>query len=272
MTEEEYFALKALSASQLKTYTIGGPYEFWKTSVFNDERKQDEETDALVFGKLAHCMLLEPDEVEKRFLVTDWGAKSRKTKKYEDAKQANPGKTIISPEEYQKAGAMLSCLRGHPLAKEIIAGSVSEQPIVWTDKATGVQMKAKIDAIKMTKYGMVVIDYKTSSDIDSLLKRAEKLQYPVQDAVYCDAVEQKYGTQPIEFVFIIQSNKEGEEDKICVANVNPESRQYAKLVYETAKEELANKLKLWSETKDPNIWAAYPERMMIGYSNYYLST
>lgn len=271
MTEEEYFTTKALSASQIKTYTIGGAYEFWKTSVFNPDKQTEEETDALIFGKLAHCMLFEPTEVQNRFLVADWGTKTRRTAKYKLIQDANIGKTIVSPEEYDRAGNMLSCLRGHKLAAEILADAYCEQPIIWTDEQTGIQMKAKLDAIKRTKWGIVIIDYKTSSDIESLLRRAEKLQYPLQDAVYCDAVNRKYGEEPIEFVFVIQSSKEGEEDKICVANVNPESREYAKVLYNSSKEEIVQKLKLWEDTKDPNIWSAYPERMMIGYSNYYLS-
>ncbi|MBR2578876.1 MAG: PD-(D/E)XK nuclease-like domain-containing protein [Clostridia bacterium] len=268
--DSAYFAHKALSASQIKTYATAGAYDFWKTSVFNPDKKPDEETDALIFGKLAHCMLFEQEEVENRFLIMDWGTKTRGTKKYEDAKSAYPDKTLITPAEYEKAGNMLACLRGHRLAREILKDAYCEKPILWTDKETGLPMKCKIDAFKRTKYGLVIIDYKTSSDIDGVLRRAEKFQYPLQDCTYCDAVKEKYGEDPIEFVFIIQSNKEGEEDKICVANVEPDSRMYARDVYNSVKSEIATKLKQWDETHDPNIWAAYPERMTIGYSNWYL--
>ena len=268
--DDAYFAYKALSASQIKTYATAGAYDFWKSSVFNPEKKPDEETDALIFGKLAHCMLFEQEEVENRFLIMDWGTKTRGTKKYEDAKAANPNKTLISPAEYEKAGKMLSCLRDHRLAREIINGAYCEKPFIWTDKATGLPMKCKMDAFKRTNYGLVIIDYKTSSDIDAVLRRGEKFQYPLQDACYCEAAKEKYGEEPVEFVFILQSNKDGEEDKICVANVDIESRSYARDVYTSTKSEIARKLQQWDETKDPTIWAAYPERMTIGYSNWYL--
>lgn len=268
--DDAYFAYKALSASQIKTYATGGAYDFWKSSVFNPEKKPDEETDALIFGKLAHCMLFEQEEVENRFLIMDWGTKTRGTKKYEDAKAANPNKTLISAAEYEKAGKMLACLRDHRLAREIIKGAFCEKPFIWTDKATGLPMKCKMDAFKGTNYGLVIIDYKTSSDIDGVLRRAEKFQYPLQDACYCEAAKEKYGEEPVEFVFILQSNKDGEEDKICVANVDIESRSYARDVYTSTKSEIARKLQQWDETKDPTIWAAYPERMTIGYSSWYL--
>ena len=41
MTDEEYFALKAISASQIKQFDKGA-YWFWKTSPFNDKRPKDE--------------------------------------------------------------------------------------------------------------------------------------------------------------------------------------------------------------------------------------
>ena len=269
--DDAYFAHKALSASQIKTYATGGAYDFWKTSVFNPDRVETPETDALIFGKLAHCMLFEPEEVEKRFLILDWGTKTRGTKKHEEAKAANPDKILVSPDEYQKAGKMLSALMDHRLAREIIKDAYCEVPFAWTDEQTGLPCKAKIDAYKNTPYGLVLIDYKTSSDIDGLLKWCEKLQYPLQDAFYCEAAKARYGKEPIEFVFIIQSNKDGEEDKICVANVGVDSRGYAKGVLEYTKGEIAKKLKQWQDTGDKSVWAAYPERQTMEYSNWYMT-
>lgn len=269
--DDAYFAHKALSASQIKTFVIGGAYDFWKQSPFNPEKKPETETDALIFGKLAHCMLFEPDEVDNRFLKLDWGTKTRGTKKYDQAKEENPGKILISPDEYQRAGNMLAQLRSHKLVREIIKDAFCEMPFTWTDELTGLPCKMKVDAIKRTNYGIVIIDYKTSSDIDGLLRRAEKFQYPIQDAHYCEGIEEKYGQKPVEFVFIIQSSKEGEEDKICVANVGNDSRLYAKDILDGAKIQIADKLKAWQETQDKSIWAAYPERMTLDYSDYYLN-
>ena len=269
--DDAYFDYKALSASQIKTYATGGAYDFWKTSVFNPERIETPETDALIFGKLAHCMLFEPEEVEKRFLILDWGTKTRGTKKHEEAKAANPDKILVSPDEYQKAGKMLSALMDHRLAREIIKDAYCEVPFAWTDEQTGLPCKAKIDAYKNTPYGLVLIDYKTSSSIEDVLRYGQKLQYPIQSAFYCEAAKAKYGKEPVEFVFIIQSNKDGEEDKICVANVEIDTQEAAKSIMRANMEMINNKLKAWDETHDKNIWAAYPDREYIRYSNWYMN-
>lgn len=269
--DDAYFAYKALSASQIKTYATGGAYDFWKTSVFNPERIETPETDALIFGKLAHCMLFEPEEVEKRFLILDWGTKTRGTKKHEEAKAANPDKILVSPDEYQKAGKMLSALMDHRLAREIIKDAYCEVPFAWTDEQTGLPCKAKIDAYKNTPYGLVLIDYKTSSSIEDVLRYGQKLQYPIQSAFYCEAAKAKYGKEPVEFVFIIQSNKDGEEDKICVANVEVDTQEAAKSIMRANMEMIKTKLENWNETHDKNIWAAYPDREYIRYSNWYMN-
>ena len=268
MTDEEYFALKAISASQLKQYDKGA-YWFWKTSPFNPEKGPEEESDALAFGKLCHCVLLEPEALKERYEVVDFG-KSRSNKKYAEAKEQFPGKLIINQEEADRAFKMYSEIKQHRLASAILDGATAEMPYMWTDGETGLPCKCKIDAIKRTKAGLVVIDYKTSSDIQSVLNWPQKLQYPIQSAFYSEAVKQKYGEDPVEFVFVIQSNRPGEEDVVCVANVEYDTQSVAKDLMRHHIREIKEKLDQWELTKDKNIWAAYPFRCEMRYSNWYM--
>lgn len=268
MSDDEYFALKAISASQIKQYDKGA-YWFWKSSPFNPEKAPEKASDALVFGKLCHCMLLEPDEVEKRFMVVDFG-KTRTTKKYTEAVETYPGFEIVTQDEMDRATKMIGEIGRHPLASRIIAGATAEMPYTWTDKETGLPCKCKIDAIKRTKNGIVVIDYKTSSDIQSVLNWPQKLQYPLQAEFYSRAVKEKYGEDPCEFIFIIQSNKEGEEDVIAVANVEYDTGLVAKDIVKSHMMSISTRIKLWNESHDKSIWAAYPNRVEMKYSNWYM--
>lgn len=268
ITDEEYFKIKAVSASQIKQYDKG-PYWFWKSSPFNPEKEPEADSNALVFGKLCHCLLLEPDMFEKEYIIVDFG-KLRSTKKYEEAKKENPGKIIINQEEYEHAQKMVQEVKNHRLASAILNGATAEMPFIWMDEATGLKCKAKLDAIKRTKNGLVVIDYKTSSDIEGVLNWPQKLQYPIQAEFYSKAVEIKYGEKPVEFVFIIQSNKVGEEDIVCVANVEYDTQQAALSIMEHHMAEIKNKLEQWETTKDKQIFAAYPNRMEMRYSNWFM--
>lgn len=269
MTDEEYFALKAISASQLKQFDKGA-YWFWKSSPFNPEKAPEEESDAMAFGKLCHCVLLEPDELKARYEVVDFG-KSRTNKKYTEAKEQFPGKIIINQEEADRAFKMYAEIKQHKLASAILDGATAEMPYIWTDKETGLPCKCKIDAIKRTKAGLVVIDYKTARSITDVIKYAQKTQYAIQAEFYKMAVKEKYGEEPVEFVFIIQSNQPGEEDIVCVANVEQETQDVAKTIMRSHMESIKYKLENWENTHDKNIWAAYPEREFIRYSNYYLT-
>jgi len=268
MTDAEYFSAPAISASQIKAYDKGA-YWFWKQTPFNPNREQEKESDALVFGKLCHCLLLEPNMFSETFVVADFG-KSRANKKYEEAKIFNPDKSIVSPDEYAHACKMIQKLKEHPLASVILDGATAEMPYFWTDKETGLPCKCKMDVIKRTKHGIVVVDYKTSSDIESVVNWPQKLQYPLQADFYCRAVKEKYGEDPVEFVFIIQSNKEGEEDIIAVCNVEYETQGVAHDIVTHHMFEVKDKLDKYKQTLDKNIWAAYPNRVEMRYSNWFI--
>lgn len=268
ITDSEYFSVPAISASQIKQFDRGA-YWFWKMSPFNPDKEPEKETDALVFGKLCHCLLLEPGMFLQEYQVVDFG-KTRANKKYEQAKEENPGKIIITPEEFEHATKMIQNVHEHKLASIILDGATAEMPFIWTDKETGMACKAKLDAVKRTKGGIVVIDYKTSGDIEGILNFPQKLQYPLQAEFYGRAVEAKYGEKPCEFVFIIQSNKPGEEDIVCVANVEYETQEVAKSIVDSHIRSIQEKLNLYNDTNDKSIWAAYPNRMEMRYSNWFM--
>ena len=269
MNNEEYFSYKALSASQIKAFDKS-PRLFWRSSPFNPDKKPETVNDALVFGKLAHCLLLEPEAFQERYFIADFGT-SRKNKRYAFLCSENPGKELITQEEYDRATKMLANLRNHPEAARIVEGAVCETPILWKDKETGLPCKCKPDALKRTPYGLVVIDYKTSSDIDGLIRHPEKLQYPLQDVFYCEGVKARYSEEPVEFVFIVQSNKEDEEDVIAILNTDYDSRLIAKDILSLRKQQIKTLLASWEKTKDPFIFAAFPERMTMSYPSWYMN-
>lgn len=268
MTDAEYFSVPALSASQIKQFDKGA-YWFWKSTPFNIEKEPEKESDALVFGKLCHCLLLEPEKFEEEYIIYDFG-KLRSNKKYEEAKQANPDKIIVNQEELEHAQKMMAAIKEHKLASVILNGATAEMPFVWKDKETGLPCKMKMDAIKKTKPGIVIVDYKTSSDIEGIINWPQKLQYPLQEEFYCRGVKEKYGVDPVEFVFIIQSNKPGEEDIIAVANVEFETQSVAHDIVTHHMHEIKEKLDMWYKTHDKNIWAAYPNRVEMRYSNWFM--
>lgn len=269
--DDAYFAYKALSASQIKQYDHGA-YNFWKTSCFNPDKPEEKETDALVFGKLTHCLLLEPEEADSRFVVQDFG-KSRKNKEYDKVKSLFPNKCVVSSAEMERAQKMIAKIREYKLANLIFDGGKCEVPFVWTDEETGLECKMKADAIKRISGGrLLIVDYKTSSDISSVLRWPEKLGYPLQEAFYRMGIAKKFDMPPelVDFVFVLQSNIDGEEDVICVAGCDYETQNTAADIVRQHINAIAERLNAWNDSRDPDIFAAYPAKETMRYSNWYL--
>jgi hypothetical protein len=67
LTNEEYHADPAISASHLKA-VMQSPYHYW-SRYLNPQRPTMEPTAAMRLGSLAHCAVLEPDELHNRYAI-----------------------------------------------------------------------------------------------------------------------------------------------------------------------------------------------------------
>jgi hypothetical protein len=65
-TNADYHADPAISASHLKAVMQQSPYHYW-SRFLDPQRPTVEPTAAMRLGSLAHCAVLEPDELSKRY-------------------------------------------------------------------------------------------------------------------------------------------------------------------------------------------------------------
>lgn len=99
--EPNYHDIVSLSASQTKKRAKSG-YEFWKSTVFNPDRKPQKDTPALVFGSLTHVLLLEPHEYSKQFVILpEFKSITVQKEKIKDLKPKKPTKKEYG-ENYEK--------------------------------------------------------------------------------------------------------------------------------------------------------------------------
>jgi hypothetical protein len=66
-TNADYHADPAISASHLKA-VMQSPYHYW-SRFLDPKRPPMEPTSAMRLGSLAHCAVLEPDELSKRYAI-----------------------------------------------------------------------------------------------------------------------------------------------------------------------------------------------------------
>ncbi len=197
----DYYQKPALSYSGIKKYLTDGPHSFWRTSVFNSARIQEEPTKAMIEGNAAHTLLLEPNSFHARYAVkdkVDGRTVAGKAYNTEFAEKAGD-KIVIDSEVYLRLTNMVDYLKAFPEYKTILAPQ-TEQEFIW-QVPDGLPMKAKMDIICEG----AIYDYKTCQNCDPqhFQKDIINQRYYLQACFYTRAYELKYGRQP-RFVFIAQ--------------------------------------------------------------------
>ena len=235
ITDKEYFSFVGLSKSQIKKWNDQNPMEFWRNCVFNPNRVDEGVTDALVNGRLAHTLLLEPQKFEDEFkIIPDGkGFSSRKTKAFQDAiANDKSGKDLVLQSEYDNWNLRIKTLLSYDLVKSILSGISIEKPIIWD--FNGISLKAKLDAVKNTPQGIVLIEYKTTSKIEKNIRGIDVAGYTYDVGMQCKAIEALYGQTPVQMIFIMQSSRPDEENWIEIRSVEKQDieicRVYTDLV------------------------------------------
>jgi len=188
MTEHEYRSNPAISRSELWWFSKSPEYFKWRKA------NPIEPTPALLFGQVAHKLLLEPDTFEEEFAVAPNVDRRTKAGKEEWDRFCleSDGKTVVSADVFYQAYSMILKAREIPLVKELLAGE-HEVPLFWTDADTDVDCKCRLDCMNRDEKGRVtVVDYKTTNDATyrAFAKDVMQYGYALQAAMYSEGVIQ----------------------------------------------------------------------------------
>ncbi|HEU6436614.1 MAG TPA: PD-(D/E)XK nuclease-like domain-containing protein [Nitratidesulfovibrio sp.] len=160
--DSEYYAVAAISKSRIDMLRRS-PAHLWAS--FTAPR---EETDAMRAGKLLHCLVLEPDLYERRYIVVD-ANRSTKAGKAAVAEAGASGLIPLKPSEYDEARAMTDAIRKHPVASALLsAPGESELTAYWEEEIDGlcIPCKMRLDRLvhDLPGFGPVLLDVKTARD------------------------------------------------------------------------------------------------------------
>jgi len=155
-----------------------------------------EDTNALLFGRAFHLNILEPDKFKNKVISFDG---TRRGKVWEEFKNENSDKTIITKTEENTLMKMRKRLLSIPRVKNLLTGGDSEVVNCWEDSDTGVYCKGKADYIKDENGRKILIDIKTAQDHkeNSFKGSCWKYGYDRQSSFYMD------GFVADEFWFIV---------------------------------------------------------------------
>lgn len=182
MTDEEYFALPAVSQSDVKN-ALESERKFFENWAGNLNKVSKEPTDAMLFGSALHCLVLEPEEFKSRFNVLPEGTNLRTNagKAIRDEMLAT-GKPLLKSEQMEELYEIAKSVRNNVRVEKMLNNTVKEQAIVWFDEEYGVWCKAKADMVNHH----YLADLKTTEDAsaEGFNSSVVKYGYHIQDTWY----------------------------------------------------------------------------------------
>lgn len=206
LSNEDYHAGPGLSVSGAKRLLVT-PYHY---HALTGERTAPPKapTPGMVNGTLVHCLVLEPDEFDKRYALVPHGVEMRtKVGKEFAAGVLAAGLEVVTVEQYERARSQAYALSRVPEVAELLTapGFVAEQSVFWRDTAHGLLLKCRPDGRCLVSHGAgnVLLDVKTCTDAsdEGFASACAKFGYYMQDPWYCEGVEAATGVPVLGMVF-----------------------------------------------------------------------
>jgi len=206
MPNAEYHALSAIGSTGLRRLARS-PLHFYGQTL-DPGRPIVEPTPSMRRGTLAHCALLEPDELVNRYRVRPEGLDGRTKEGRAWLEQVPPGFEVVTAAEMLTAQRQAASVRALPEIGALLAGGGSpEVSAFWTDKATGLHCKCRPDWVTnptTEARGVALLDLKTCerADPEGFAKSVDNWGYDIQAAYYTEGYERASGDMVLGFVFI----------------------------------------------------------------------
>lgn len=131
--EDAYHADPALSHSGM-IKLLDSPLDYWETGPLNPMRQEYKASDAMIFGKRCHALLLEPKVFQETYNVTGMGY---------DAK-----KKLINRTDWDNIKASIDMIKAVPDAHAYFTKGYPEVSIIVVDPATGIRLRIRIDYMR----------------------------------------------------------------------------------------------------------------------------
>lgn len=208
MPNAVYQRQRAVSQSHLKAFRKS-PFHYFARheqpvpAIFDE----DTSTEAMFGGELMHCMTLEPDEFDRRYLVGP-SVSSKRVKAWSDFVAAHPDRVVITPRQFEVAQAQAASVRRLDPVAEILTGGRSEISAFWTDPATGILCRCRPDRVNDT-FGTprdpaaMLLDLKSTTDASDrgVQQAIARYGYHHQGEWYSTGYAAASGVPVVGFVF-----------------------------------------------------------------------
>jgi len=160
-----------------------------------------EPTEAMKIGSLAHCALLEPLQLVKRYVVmpnyanhpentTKDGSRSYSSattfvkNKEEEFRKLNHDKEFVAELDYDRMLGMSQAVHSHYALPELLSNTQKEVSVLWWDLEWGCWCKSRFDVFGVSSNRRRVLDVKTTPDCRDFERSIATYGYHRQAALY----------------------------------------------------------------------------------------
>lgn len=252
ISNKDYREHEGISRSELNIIRTKTPFHF----KYAQEHKE-EDTAALLEGRAAHKMILEPETFFDEFAVCPKcdrrTAEGKAT--YAAFVEESQGKDVITEELFEKVKEMAEAVKQNPEAVLFLKGE-HERSFFWTDSETGEKCKVRPDVLTKVGREKYIVDYKTTTSCaDYEFERSvRKYGYKFQAGMYREGVFQntfdEYG-----FAFVAQEKTAPYATRVYIC-----SDEFIREGYEQFRETLNT----YHFCKENDAWPGYPNEYLYG--------
>jgi exodeoxyribonuclease VIII len=243
MNFETYKNHPALNQSRAKIIIEKSPLHFreWEKS----------DTSAMATGRLIHTAILQPELINKQFVVSPFDDFRKIEAKAWKAETLASGVEIVKESDLSTALSISRNVYQNSGAGELLKSAEKEVPIFG--ELEGVECKGLIDAVCKTNKGIILIDLKTAADasLRGMETAVGKYKYHFQAAWYMDLYYQANGEHPAGFAFLAL------EKTIPFATGYYQLNEAAIMA---GREEYREALRIYKQCEESGIWPGYESK------------
>lgn len=240
--EEQYHASPGVSVSRLKTFA---------KAPAKARYGKNKETGSLRFGSLIHTAILEPDQLDLRYMVSDLERFDPRTAAYKEESLKARGRELVKRAEYEEALRIQDAVHAHPSAGALLKGDLRvEQSFYWIDPETGLLCRGRADGLHMDM--RAIVDLKSTQDASpdrrGFAMSCGEYKYHWQDAFYREGIEAVTGWEPEAFVFIAV-----EKDRPYLVG----TYELEPVAVERGREDVHEQLRAYAKCLKDDYWPGY---------------